>query len=77
MSDYSAVPGVMVRMRVTRRFSHYNRGELIAVTLAQAQDLDVKRLATPLDVMVPTAALEAPGEATAGALRQPPSVVRK
>jgi hypothetical protein len=70
--------GIMVRMRVARRFSHYNRGELIAVPLEQARDLDAKRLATPLDLLVPPPRTPAaPDEATGAPGRQPASVVRK
>jgi hypothetical protein len=62
----------MVRMRITRRFSHYNVGDLIAVELHQGHELAAKRLAAPLDVLVPTQ----PG-ADPTPQRQPGSVVRK
>lgn len=48
------VPGTMARMRVTRRYSHYNVGDVIAVPLAQGHDLAAKRLAQPIDILVPT-----------------------
>lgn len=74
------VAGTMVRMRVTRRWSHYNVGDVIAVTLAQGLDLDAKRLARPLDVLVPTpVAAAGSGEVppTSGPQRQPGQTVRK
>jgi hypothetical protein len=64
----------MVRMRIIRRFSHYNVGEVIAVTLAQGRDLDVRRLAAPLDILVPT---PAPPPPEAAPQRQPGATVRK
>ena len=42
------VPGTLVQMRTLRRFHHYNAGEVIAVPLEAARDLDAKRLAQPL-----------------------------
>lgn len=76
MSDI--VPGTMVRMRITRRFGPYNVGELIAVGLAEGRDLDAKRLAVPLDILVPPTAMPAGQEAaTEAPARQPASVVRK
>jgi hypothetical protein len=62
----------MVRMRVVRRYHHYNVGELIAVPLAEGKDLEARRLAQPLDIMVPATA----GQEAATA-RAPASVVRK
>jgi hypothetical protein len=62
----------MVRMRIMRRYSHYNVGEVIAVPLAQGHELAAKRLATPLDVLVPTPPA---GEPTPQ--RQPGATVRK
>jgi hypothetical protein len=74
MSDL--VPGTMVRMRTVRRFSHYMAGELIAVPMDAAQELAAKRLAQPLDLLVPT---PAGGDETspAGPLRSPGGIVRK
>jgi len=73
MSDI--VPGTMVRMRVIRRYHHYNVGEVIAVPLHEGRDLEVKRLAQPLDILVPAAAGQE--AAAAAAARAPASVVRK
>jgi hypothetical protein len=70
MSD--TVPGTLVEMRVARRFAHYNAGERIAVTMDQAQDLHARRLAQPLQLLVP-ASVESKPDAT----RQPAQVVRK
>lgn len=50
------VPGTQVRMRVVRRYSHYNVGDVIAVPLLQGHELHAKRLAQPLDVLVPVIA---------------------
>ena len=75
MSDI--VPGTMVRMRVIRRYHHYNVGEVIAVPLHEGRDLEAKRLAQPLDILVPAAAGEGQEVATAAAARAPASVVRK
>jgi len=72
MSDL--VPGTMVRMRTARRFSHYMAGELIAVPFDAAQELAAKRLATPLDLLVPTPA-GAADEAVP--MRAPGGIVRK
>jgi hypothetical protein len=69
------VPGTLVQMRTLRRFSHYNAGELIAVPMAAAQDLARKRLAEPLQLLVPTPVANA--EAVAGSVRQPGATVRK
>lgn len=46
--------GTLVSMRTLRRFQHYNAGEIIAVPMAAAQDLAAKRLAQPLNLLVPT-----------------------
>jgi hypothetical protein len=67
------VPGTMVQMRTLRRFHHYNAGEIIAVPMEAAQDLARKRLAQPLQLLVPTPV----AAATADAVRQPGSQVRK
>ena len=77
MSDL--VPGTMVRMRTTRRFGHYNVGELIAVSLGQGRELHAKQLAEPVDMLVPTqpASPAPPDAATGGATRTPAQVVRK
>lgn len=72
------VPGTHVRMRITRRFSHYNVGDLIAVDFWAARDLDAKRLAQPLDLLVPAAAATTGGPPPDPVpQRQPGSVVRK
>jgi hypothetical protein len=79
MSD--VVAGTHVRMRVVKRFSHYNAGDLIAVEFYAARELAAKRLAQPLDLLVPTPVAAAETDATlppsSGPLRQPGSVVRK
>jgi hypothetical protein len=78
MSD--VVDGTHVRMRIVRRFSHYNVGDLIAVEFYAARELAAKRLAQPLDLLVPTPVAAAePGEhpPASGPLRQPGGVVRK
>jgi hypothetical protein len=79
MSD--VVEGTHVRMRVIKRFSHYNAGELIAVEFYAARELAAKRLAQPLDLLVPTPVVAANPDGTLppspGSLRQPGSVVRK
>jgi hypothetical protein len=67
----------MVRMRVIRRYPHYPVGEVIAVPLHEGRDLEVKRLAQPLDILVPAAAGDGQEAATASAARAPASVVRK
>ena len=75
-----AVPGTMVRMRTIRRFSHYMAGEMIAVPMDAAQELAAKRLAQPLDLLVPTPVVAADpdgGPPSSGPLRQPGGVVRK
>jgi hypothetical protein len=62
-------------MRTLRRFSHYNAGEVIAVPMEAAQDLARKRLAQPLQLLVPTpVAADATG---GGGQRQPGGTVRK
>lgn len=79
MSDI--VPGTLVQMRTLRRFSHYFAGELIAVPLDAARDLDAKRLAAPLSLLVPTPATQAgTGDdppASVPARGQPAGIVRK
>jgi hypothetical protein len=77
MSD--VVPGTTVRMRVLHRFSHYNVGELIGVEFYAARELAAKRLAEPLDLLVPTpvAAAGTADSPPAGQLRQPAAIVRK
>jgi hypothetical protein len=68
------IPGSLVQMRTLRRFSHYNAGEVIAVPMEAAQDLARKRLAQPIQILVPpqVAAAE-PAPPT----RQPIGTVRK
>lgn len=61
-------------MRIIRRFSHYNVGEVIAVSLEQGRDLDARRLAAPLDILVPSPA-SPPAEPASQ--RQPGATVRK
>jgi hypothetical protein len=78
MSD--VVAGTHVRMRVVKRFSHYNAGDLIAVEFYAARELAAKRLAQPLDLLVPTPVAAAETDAnppSSGPLRQPGGVVRK
>lgn len=76
MSD--VVPGTQVQMRVVRRYSHYNVGDLIAVDFWAAKELDAKRLAQPLRLLVPAAAAETGGPPPDPVpQRQPGSVVRK
>ena len=76
MSDVA--PGTQVRMRVLKRFSHYNAGELIAIEFYAARELAAKRLAQPLDLLVPGSAAGADGgQPSSGPLRQPGGVVRK
>jgi hypothetical protein len=78
MSD--VVAGTHVRMRVIRRFSHYNVDELIAVEFWAARELAAKRLAQPLDLLVPSPVVAAGSDGsspTSGPLRQPSGVVRK
>jgi hypothetical protein len=73
MSDLIA-PGSLVSMRTLRRFSHYNVGETIAVSYDAARDLHAKRLAEPLEWLVP------PPRATpddAAPVRQPAGIVKK
>jgi hypothetical protein len=75
MSD-TMVPGTLVSMQILRRFGPYPVGERIAVTMDQAQDLAAKRLATPLNILVPVTSPEsAPADATP--TRSPPQIVRK
>jgi hypothetical protein len=69
------IPGTLVQMRTLRRFHHYNAGELIAVPMDAAQDLARKRLAEPLQLLVPTQV--AAGASASAAPRQPGSTVRK
>jgi hypothetical protein len=45
-------------MRTLRRFAHYNAGEMIAVPIDAARDLEAKRLAQPLQLLVPPVATE-------------------
>lgn len=78
MSDLA--PGTLVQMRTLRRFSHYFAGELIAVPIEAARDLDAKRLAQPLSLLVPTpAAVSGAGDdpPTPVPTRQPAGIVRK
>jgi hypothetical protein len=79
MSD--VIPGTMVQMRTSRRFSHYMAGELIAVPFDAAQELAAKRLAQPLQLLVPTpvpaAGSDDQSSPSSGPLRQPSGVVRK
>lgn len=74
------VPGTHVRMRILRRYSHYNVGDLIAVEFWAARELAAKKLAQPIDLLVPTpvAAVETDGTSPPSTpLRQPTGVVRK
>jgi hypothetical protein len=73
MSDM--VPGTLVQMRIQRRFAHYTIGDVIAVTMDQAQDLAARRLAQPLAIMVPVPV--EPSPESPPATRSPPSLVRK
>ena len=78
MSEH--VPGTLVQMRTLRRFSHYFAGELIAVPMEAARDLDAKRLAAPLSLMVPTPATQAGAgddPPTPVPVRQPAGIVKK
>ncbi len=77
MSD--VIEGTNVRMRVMRRFSHYNAGDLIAVDFWAARELAAKRLAQPLDLLVPTPVVAAGSgdPSPSGPLRQTTGVVRK
>jgi hypothetical protein len=77
MSDFSADPHTLVKMQTLRRFAHYNRGEVIAVTLDQAHDLANKRLAQPLAIMVPIKPAEPGAPVDSTPTRQPSQVVRK
>jgi hypothetical protein len=68
-------PGTLVQMRTLRRFHHYSAGEIIAVPMAAAQDLAARRLAQPLQLLVPGPVAAAAAEpATRPA---PAAVVRK
>jgi hypothetical protein len=73
------VAGTMVSMRTLRRFSNYMAGELIAVPFDAAQELDRKRLAQPLQLLVPTPVVAAGTDdpPQSAPLRQPSGVVRK
>lgn len=75
MSD--VVPGTHVRMRVTRRYGSYNVGDLIAVEFWAARELDAKRLAQPIDLLVPRQAAAESEPPAAVPQRQPATVVRK
>lgn len=76
MSDLA--PGTLIRMRTTKRFGHYNVDELIAVTPEQGRELYAKRLAQPVDMLVPSMrSPEPPDAATGGATRTPAHLVRK
>lgn len=72
--------GTHVRMRVTRRYASYNVGDVIAVPFFQGKELEAKRLAQPIDLLVPTARTPPPAgqdSATAAPARQAAQVVRK
>ena len=70
------VPGTLVDMRIMKRFAHYTVGDRIAVPMDQAQDLAARRLAQPMQLLVPT--VEASPESKPDApIRQPAQVVRK
>ena len=74
------IAGTNVRMRVIKRFSHYNAGDLIAVEFYAARELAAKRLAQPLELLVPSPVVAAGADAASppsGPLRQPSGVVRK
>jgi hypothetical protein len=58
----------------------YMAGELIAVPMDAAQELHAKRLALPLDLLVPippAATVPEESGSTSGPLRQPGGIVRK
>jgi len=70
MSD-SYTNGTLVQMRTMRRFQHYMAGEIIAVPMAAAQDLAAKRLAQPLNLLVPGSAAPEPArKQTAGIVKK-------
>jgi len=72
------VRGTMVQMRTLRRFHHYNAGEVIAVPYAAAKDLEAKRLAQPLHLLVPTPVAAADATGGGGPARNPSTgLVRK
>jgi hypothetical protein len=68
------IDGTAVRMRVIKRFSHYNAGDLIAVEFYAARELAAKRLAQPLGLLVPT---PAGSTGTGEPLRQNSGIVKK
>lgn len=57
------IAGTNVRMRVIKRFSHYNAGDLIAVEFYAARELAAKRLAQPLELLVPSPVVAAGADA--------------
>jgi hypothetical protein len=68
----------MIRMRTMRRFSHYFVGEMIAVPPEAARDLAAKRLAQPIDMLVPVVAAAEDGTSPPSSpQRQPAGIVRK
>lgn len=75
------VPGTMVVMSITRRFGPYNVGDITSWTMEQGRELEGKRLARPLHLLVPSPHETPPPEgqeaAAAASLRQPAQVVRK
>lgn len=75
MSD--VVPGTHVRMRVLKRYSHYNVGEVIAVEFYAARELAAKHLAQPLDLLVPAAAGADASPPSSAPLRPAPVGVRR
>ena len=72
-------PRTLIKLRVIRRYSHYNVGEEIALDLLSAQDAYRKRLVDPLDLMwVPVlTAAAVDGPPASPPLRQPGAIVRK
>jgi hypothetical protein len=75
MSDM--VPGTLVDMRIMKRFAHYTVGDRIAVPMDQAQDLAARRLAQPMQLLVPTPVEASAESKPADPIRQPAQVVRK
>lgn len=75
MSGVEVVPGTQVQMRVLKQYSHYNVGDLIAVEFYAGRELAAKRLAQPLQLLVPKQADAAAEEPIPQ--RQPGNIVRK
>jgi hypothetical protein len=70
-------PGTLVRMRTLRRYHHYMAGETIAVPFDAARDLHARRLAEPLDLLVPPGPAAAAEDPPAAARAMPAATVRK